>query len=1293
MGDALAVASRSTAAGKEPSDGAAGRPRTDDLPVSGRQRRRLRRILVALGIATAVVAAIWIGAKTFVPPLLRRTVERLASQALGREVNIAGPFNLSFSLAPRVTAADLRLANAPWGSEPWMLRVGRATVVVDLLSLRSGPPLVRDVEIENARLLLEADGAGGGNWVFASEPASSAPHTERPKGPPVAFERVAIRGLEVAFRSRPNAEPVALGVREIEARLEAATRMIDLHGAGQFNQSHWEISGRFGTLENLFEGRDLEFALDSRIEASRLEARGRIRDPRVLREAELEVSAEGADIAGALKTFGLRSPLNGPFQLHGRFTPAKDGIGADVSAMVGAVAAKAQGVLEHLSLDAFRLDVEATGPDASLVGSWFDVEGIPPQPFVVSGQVRLKGGRFYLERIRTRVGPTSLLVTGVLGKPPSLIGTELTVRATGPDLSHLSKLTTLPLPTGRFQVAGRFLRRANDLAIDAVELQFRQTVIHAGGSLGEPPHFAKLHLTADVSGPDLAVFSRLATVKLPHAPFTVGGGVARVEGALDLEGVEGRVGDGTLSGRGRVVFAKRLEGTTFQVRVAGPDLAKSASLVGFRGVPAEPFEVEGHLRVAPGRYELEDVKGSVGRVSVAVNGQIGARTALQGTSLSCRARGPALSDLAAWGLPPKLPAEPFSVAGRLQIDSGVYQAQGVVAKVGSDRMNLDGTLGALPDLSRLDLVVDAAGPSLAGLGRFLPALGLEPSTRIPDAAYEMSGQVQHSPAGYELHQVRLKAAQTELRVDGTVGSGRDMAGTNIQFRAEAPDTSLLSNVAHTPLPGGPFEAHGRLARADKGFLLDNVAVSVGDLHTEVSGTLGAPPKLRETELHFKASGPDLSATLRPIGVSRAPAAAFEVSTDLAGSVERLSSKGLVARLGGNDVEGSLQIRLEDKPAVDAELRSRRLDVGELLGEVSAQPAALEMPAASATKTATSETLAAPATESAASETPTAPATETATSETPDAPATESERKRLIPDYPLELGALRSFDSKLNLHVAELLIPGRHLRDVVVTGEVRDGGVRLNRVEGSRLEGGHVSGALELEPSGRGYRVAAQGRFVDVRLGASGASREKEPPFDVEFQLKGEGRSLREIAASLDGSVQMTVGPGQFSNAYGWMSTGVLTTLLDALNPFRKSSPYTNFECGIALATFERGKASVEPLTARTDKLTVVGNGKVDFNTENIDLDWTIKPRTGIGLSAGSVANPYVKLGGTLTSPKIEVKPLDAAVSTGAAVATLGLSILAQGLYDRITAEENVCINALVKPTQTAQDNPDEGAVR
>ena len=106
-------------------------------------------------------------------------------------------------------------------------------------------------------------------------------------------------------------------------------------------------------------------------------------------------------------------------------------------------------------------------------------------------------------------------------------------------------------------------------------------------------------------------------------------------------------------------------------------------------------------------------------------------------------------------------------------------------------------------------------------------------------------------------------------------------------------------------------------------------------------------------------------------------------------------------------------------------------------------------------------------------------------------------------------------------------------------------------------------------------------------------------------------------------------------------------------------------------------------------MTVVGNGKLDLGTENIDLVWTIKPRSGVGISGGSIANPYIRLGGTLASPRLEVKPLSAVASTGAAVATLGLTILSRGIYNRITAEKKVCVEALAE----ARKQEDERAGR
>ena len=97
---------------------------------------------------------------------------------------------------------------------------------------------------------------------------------------------------------------------------------------------------------------------------------------------------------------------------------------------------------------------------------------------------------------------------------------------------------------------------------------------------------------------------------------------------------------------------------------------------------------------------------------------------------------------------------------------------------------------------------------------------------------------------------------------------------------------------------------------------------------------------------------------------------------------------------------------------------------------------------------------------------------------------------------------------------------------------------------------------------------------------------------------------------------------------------------------------------------------------RPDRTSFLGRGKIDFGTERLNLNWVTKPRKGIGLSASMITNPYIKLGGTLSRPAVELKPLEAVTSTGVAVATLGVSLVAKGMLDRITAEKKVCKRAL-----------------
>jgi hypothetical protein len=66
-------------------------------------------------------------------------------------------------------------------------------------------------------------------------------------------------------------------------------------------------------------------------------------------------------------------------------------------------------------------------------------------------------------------------------------------------------------------------------------------------------------------------------------------------------------------------------------------------------------------------------------------------------------------------------------------------------------------------------------------------------------------------------------------------------------------------------------------------------------------------------------------------------------------------------------------------------------------------------------------------------------------------------------------------------------------------------------------------------------------------------------------------------------------------------------------------------------------------------------------------------------------NPYIKLGGTLSNPAVEIKPLEAVTSTGVAVATLGISILARGSNDCVSAERKVCARALKRIEKKAAE--------
>ncbi len=136
------------------------------------KRALITLLVLVLAIPLAAIAA----ASWFLngDALKSRLVEQVR-RATGRDLTIAGPVTLAWSLSPTIALNDVTLSNPPGFSQPQMAHVARVEARVAV-----GPLFQRRVTIERIAIVapsvrLERDAAGRANWDFRPPPAAAAP--------------------------------------------------------------------------------------------------------------------------------------------------------------------------------------------------------------------------------------------------------------------------------------------------------------------------------------------------------------------------------------------------------------------------------------------------------------------------------------------------------------------------------------------------------------------------------------------------------------------------------------------------------------------------------------------------------------------------------------------------------------------------------------------------------------------------------------------------------------------------------------------------------------------------------------------------------------------------------------------------------------------------------------------------------------------------------------------------------------------------------------------------------------
>lgn len=374
-------------------------------------------------------------------------------RSTGRELIIAGPVGLTWSLIPTIALDDVSLSNPPGMSRPAMARVARVEARVALLPLLSRKVEVRGVSLVAPDILLERDAAGRPNWLFTPPAAPSAVPAPQASGGSrmqVSVDAVRVRDGRIGWHR--GAEVSTLLMPVFAATAAGPGEAVALSGRLVAEGLDLELKGTAGPLATIGAG---AWPLQVALEGSGLQGRA---DGTLGPEGAMALSATVADLAALAPVLGRTPPSLRDVQASARLTSAGvsdiqgQGGAADLSAWLPGLrlirmALRAPAMAQPVTFTAEGLSGAAPVALAANAGSLAALLGSGPVP---------------VQLLLTTAGAT-LSGQGVTADLTGR-GLDVAVSARVPDLAALGA------------VAGVALSPIRDIAFDA-----RASTTDAGG--------------------------------------------------------------------------------------------------------------------------------------------------------------------------------------------------------------------------------------------------------------------------------------------------------------------------------------------------------------------------------------------------------------------------------------------------------------------------------------------------------------------------------------------------------------------------------------------------------------------------------------------------------------------------------------------------------------------------------------------------------------------------------------------------------------------------------------------
>lgn len=482
---------------------------------------------------------------------------------------------------------------------------------------------------------------------------------------------------------------------------------------------------------------------------------------------------------------------------------------------------------------------------------------------------------------------------------------------------------------------------------------------------------------------------------------------------------------------------------------------------------------------------------------------------------------------------------------------------------------------------------------------------------------------------YDLEAVQVSRMTMRLRAHDDTARQLDVQTLTLSPRDAEP---ILDIELGARLDGSALSARGSMSRfrdlIDDAPSMLSLDGRLGELEFTFTGRTQQPSAALVDNLEFEVTAPGFAALGAPFALALPGAKPVELAGSLVREEDRYRIEPLVVRVGTSELHSSLVVEQADaRWRIDGRIAANRLDSADFLMPATRRP----------------------------------------------------DDGRVFPDTELPFAWLSRADAALALSADTLSTPVAVFEEFSSRIEIVDGNATIGPAT-ARLAGGGLRLRLDI-------RDASVNPGITTEVSLSGARLDQLPKIaarktasggtlDLAVNIAGHGRSVRDIMGYANGTIAVDIAAAKFHNkAVNLAEADLLWSFVTRLNPFATRESSSEVEC-VAVRFPLRDGIAENPagIGILTRKLGILGGGKLNFATERIDLGARPKPREGLGLSVSGLVD-FLRLGGTLKNPRALADTAGVATAgakVGAAFATAGLSVLAEGLFDRVSADARVC---------------------